>query len=93
MIETMLDVRRAIFEGYAGLHRVVLQAVQHDPICRRVMTVPGVGSVAARLAIAEERKEILMCEKSQNIVAQGWLCTSDEDGKIKRVPPLPDLWS
>jgi transposase len=32
MIETMLDVRRAIFDGYAKLHRVLLQAVQHDPV-------------------------------------------------------------
>ncbi len=46
-IETMLDVRRAIFEGYARLHRVLLRAVQHDTICRRLMTVPGVGPVAA----------------------------------------------
>ena len=47
MIETMLDVRRAIFDGYARLHRVLLQVVQHDAICRRLMTVPGVGPVAA----------------------------------------------
>jgi transposase len=47
MIESMLDVRRAIFDGYARLHRVVLQVVQRNPICRRLMTVPGVGSVAA----------------------------------------------
>jgi len=47
MIETMLDVRRAIFDGYSRLHRVVLQVVQHDPICRRLMTVPGVGPVAS----------------------------------------------
>ena len=47
MIETMLDVRRAILDGYARLHRVLLQVVQHDPICRRLMTVPGVGPVAA----------------------------------------------
>jgi transposase len=47
MIETMLDVRRAIFDGYAKLHRVLLQVVQHDQICRRLMTVPGVGPVAA----------------------------------------------
>jgi transposase len=47
MIETMLDVRRAIFDGYSRLHRVVLQAVQHDPICRPLMTVPGVGPVAS----------------------------------------------
>ena len=47
-IEAMLDVRRAIFEGYERLHRVLLQVVQHDPVCRRLMTVPGVRSVAAR---------------------------------------------
>src|SRR5882724_10498939 len=44
----MLEVRRAIFEGYERLHRVLLQAVQHDAVCRRLMTVPGVGPVAAR---------------------------------------------
>jgi transposase len=43
----MLDVRRAIFEGYKRLHRVLLQVVQHDAVCRRLMTVPGVGPVAA----------------------------------------------
>jgi transposase len=47
MIEAMLDVRRAIFEGYERLHKVLLQVVQHDTICRRLMTVPGVGPVAA----------------------------------------------
>ena len=46
-IEAMLDVRRAILEGYDRLHRVLLQVVQHDPLCRRLMTVPGVGPVAA----------------------------------------------
>jgi Helix-turn-helix domain len=29
-IEAMLDVRRAIFEGFERLHKVVLLAVQHD---------------------------------------------------------------
>jgi transposase len=47
MIEAMLDVRRAIFEGYERLHRVLLQVVQHDAVCCRLMTVPGVGPVAA----------------------------------------------
>jgi transposase len=32
-IEAMLDVRRAIFKGYERLHRVLLQVVQHDPVC------------------------------------------------------------
>jgi transposase len=47
MIEAMLDFRRAILEGYDRLHRVLLQVVQHDLVCRRLMTVPGVGPVAA----------------------------------------------
>src|ERR1700716_4479028 len=42
-IEAMLAVRRAIFEGFDRLHRVLLQVVQHDAVCRRLMTVPGVG--------------------------------------------------
>jgi transposase len=47
MVQAMLDVRRAIFEGYARLHRMPLRAVQHDSTRRRLMTVPGVGPVAA----------------------------------------------
>ena len=43
MIEAMLDVRRAIFERYERLHRVLLQVVQHDAVCRRLMTALGVG--------------------------------------------------
>lgn len=46
MIEAMLDLRRAIFDGYERLHKVLLQVVQHDVVCRRLMTVPGVGPVA-----------------------------------------------
>ncbi|MET4204735.1 MULTISPECIES: hypothetical protein [unclassified Bradyrhizobium] len=48
-IEATLHVRRAIFVGYERLHRVLLQVVQHDAVCRRLMTVPGVGPVAALL--------------------------------------------
>lgn len=47
MIKTMLEVRQAVLEGYDKLHKIVLQAVMHDPVCRRFMTVPGVGPIAA----------------------------------------------
>lgn len=47
MIETMLDVRRAVWEGFNRLHKILLRVVQHDVVCRRLMTVPGVGPVAA----------------------------------------------
>ena len=42
MIEAMVDVRRAIFEGYERLHPVLLQVVHHDAVCCGLMTVPGV---------------------------------------------------
>ena len=51
MIEAMLDVRRAIFDGYERLHRVVLQVVQHDPVCRRLMTVPGVAALSFKVGV------------------------------------------
>lgn len=47
MVETMLEVRRAVFDGYEKLHKVLLQVIQHDGVCRRLMTVPGVGPVTA----------------------------------------------
>jgi len=47
MIETMLEVRKAVYDGYDKLHRVLLQVVRHDTVCRRLMTVPGVGPVTA----------------------------------------------
>jgi transposase len=47
MMETMLTVRQGVFDGYDRLHKVLLQVVKHDAVCRRFMTVPGVGPVAA----------------------------------------------
>jgi transposase len=45
-IEAMLGVRWAIFVGFDRLHRMLLQVIQHDAVCRRLMTVPGVGFFA-----------------------------------------------
>jgi transposase len=47
MISTMLEVRKTVLEGYNQLHKIVLQVVLHDPLCRRFMMVPGVGPIAA----------------------------------------------
>lgn len=47
MIESLLDVRTATLESFRKLHTLLLQIVKHDPVCRRFMTVPGVGPVAA----------------------------------------------
>jgi transposase len=47
MIESMLDVRSSLLDGFKKLHKMLLLVVKEDPICRRFMTVPGVGPVAA----------------------------------------------
>lgn len=47
MIEGMLEVRAAVADGYAKLHKVLLMIVRSDEVCRRFMTVPGVGPVTA----------------------------------------------
>ncbi len=47
MIESMLDVRTVLFDSFRKLHKVLLMLVKADPVCRRFMTVPGVGPVTA----------------------------------------------
>jgi transposase len=45
--EPMLRVRRALFEEFERLDRLCQQLARQDPVCRRLMTVPGVGVVVA----------------------------------------------
>src|SRR6266853_1489813 len=47
LIEPLLIVRRAIRERIGVLHRRVLAIVRDDDVCRRLMTIPGVGPVVA----------------------------------------------
>jgi transposase len=46
-IHTMLQVWKAIVSGYNALHKTLIGVVAADPLCRRFMTVPGVGPIAA----------------------------------------------
>lgn len=46
-IEPLLQAREALLVGRERLHRLVLAAVRGDAVCRRLMTVPGVGPVTA----------------------------------------------
>ena len=43
--EPMLRAREALRTEYAKLHGEMLAIVKPDPVCRRLMTVPGVGHV------------------------------------------------
>ncbi len=46
-IDTMLTVRFSMLEGYKALHAMVIRIVRNDPVCKRFMTVPGVGPITA----------------------------------------------
>jgi transposase len=47
LVEPLLIVRRVLREQIAVLHRRLLVIVKDDAVCRRLMTVPGVGPVVA----------------------------------------------
>jgi transposase len=51
MVKPLLTVRMALRRSYTVLHRQVLTAVRASPVCRRFMTVPGVGAVVALSAM------------------------------------------
>src|ERR1700731_1335788 len=45
--EPLLNVRRVMRQQLAVLHKMLLDTVRDDPVCRRLMTAPGVGAVVA----------------------------------------------
>jgi transposase len=47
LVEPLLVVRRVLREQIGILHRQLLAIVRNDDVCRRLMTVPGVGPVVA----------------------------------------------
>ena len=47
IIEPVLAVRRVLREQFATLHKMLLLQVRNDLVCRRLMTVPGVGPIVA----------------------------------------------
>ena len=47
MVQAMLVARRTLLEQHNHCHKLVLKAVREDAICRRLMSVPGVGPITA----------------------------------------------
>ena len=47
LVEPLLIVRRVVREQLGILHRRLLALVRDDDVCRRLMTIPGVGPVVA----------------------------------------------
>src|SRR5256884_6721343 len=47
LVEPLLVVRRVVREQLGILHRRLLTILRDDDVCRRLMTIPGVGPVVA----------------------------------------------
>jgi transposase len=47
VVEPMLRAREALRAEFHALHRAVLAIVREDAVCRRLMSVPGVGALVA----------------------------------------------
>lgn len=47
IVEPLLRARRAMVEEFERLDELCRQLASHDPVCRRLMTVPGVGVIVA----------------------------------------------
>ncbi|GEP61005.1 transposase [Reyranella soli] len=47
VIETLLQARAELVRRVEALHRMVLSLTKRDPVCRLLMTVPGVGPITA----------------------------------------------
>jgi transposase len=47
IVEPLLSVRRVMRQQFAVLHKMLLDMVRGDPVCRRLMTAPEVGAVVA----------------------------------------------
>jgi transposase len=47
IVEPLLTIRRVMRQEFTKLHKMLLDVVRQDPVCRRLMTAPGVGAVVA----------------------------------------------
>ena len=47
IVGPLLAVRRVMRQQLAVLHKMLLDTLRGDPVCRRLMTAPGVGAVIA----------------------------------------------
>ena len=78
MVEPLLIVRRVLRQQLGILHRRLLVIVQDDEVCRRLMTIPGVGPVVAltyRVTVDiparfRNSKALLVADRSAILLAQ-----------------------
>jgi len=59
LTDCMLRARAALWQEYVRLHKVVVDVVRRDELCRRLMRIPGVGPISAlafKTAIDDPRR-------------------------------------
>src|SRR5438270_4941955 len=84
LVEPLLVVRRVLREQISILHRRVVAAVRNDEVCRRLMTVPGVGPVVA-LTYRATVDIPARFRKSKSVGAVfGLTCSKYQSGEIDR---------
>ena len=84
LVEPLLVVRRVLREQLAILHRRLLTIVRDDEVCRRLMTIPGVGSVVA-LTYRATVDVPARFRKSKSVGAVfGLTCSKYQSGEIDR---------
>ena len=84
LVEPLLIVRRALREQIGILHRRLLAVVRDDEVCRRLMTVPGVGPVVA-LTYRATVDVPARFRKSKAVGAVfGLTCSKYQSGEIDR---------
>jgi transposase len=84
LIEPLLVVRRVLREQLGILHRRLLAAVRDDEVCRRLMTVPGVGPVVA-LTYRATVDVPARFRKSKSVGAVfGLTCAKYQSGEVDR---------
>jgi transposase len=83
-VEPLLVVRRVLREQLGILHRRLLVIVRDDEVCRRLMTVPGVGPVVA-LTYRATVDMPARFRKSKAVGAVfGLTCSKYQSGEIDR---------
>ncbi len=84
LVEPLLVVRRVLRDQLGVLHRRLLGAVRDDEVCRRLMTVPGVGPVVA-LTYRATVDVPARFRKSKSVGAiLGLTCSRDQSGERDR---------
>src|ERR1700751_828309 len=84
LVEPLLIVRRVLPEQIVILHRRLLAIVRDDEVCRRLMTVPGVGPVVA-LTYRATIDVPARFRKSKSVGAVfGLTCAKYQSGEVDR---------